>query len=173
MDAIITPDLTADPLEPARARLRARGQRVTAARLAVLQVLLDSPAALSHHDVEARIVAQGEHFDRVTLYRVLEWLVAQGLAHKIAAEDRSWRFSAMRDENHDHPHFHCLNCGAVSCLDTVRPAFVLGLPAGYTIQRAEMTIHGTCPDCSTSLHSIHFTDEKPDVAPNHGDGTRR
>jgi Fur family ferric uptake transcriptional regulator len=148
MGAMITLPLTADSLEPAHERLLASGQRVTAARLAILQVLLDSPCALSHHDVEARIVAKGEHFDRVTLYRVLEWLVAQGLAHKIAAEDRSWRFSAMLDENHEHPHFHCLNCGEVSCLDTVRPAFILGLPAGYTIQRAEITIHGTCPDCS-------------------------
>lgn len=148
MGAMITPPLTADSLEPAHERLLASGQRATAARLAILQVLLDSSRALSHHDVEARIGERGEHFDRVTLYRVLEWLVAQGLAHKVAAEDRSWRFSAMLDGNHEHPHFHCLSCGEVLCLDTLRPAFVLGLPSGYTVQRAEITIQGTCPTCS-------------------------
>jgi Fur family ferric uptake transcriptional regulator len=62
-----------------------------------LQMLLDALCALSHHDVEAGMREIGEHFDRVTLYRVLEWLVVQGLAHKVAAEDRSWRFNAILD----------------------------------------------------------------------------
>ena len=140
--------LTPASSETARQRLLECGQRVTAARLAILQMLLDSPRALSHHDVEARMSEMGERFDRVTLYRVLEWLVAQGLAHKVAAEDRSWRFSAILDENHEHPHFHCLNCGEVLCLDTLHPAFALGLPPGYTMQRVELTIHGACPACS-------------------------
>lgn len=145
---MIPSSLTPTSSETAHERLLASGQRVTAARQAILQMLLDSPRALSHHDVEARIGERGEHFDRVTLYRVLEWLVAQGLAHKIAAEDRSWRFSAILDGNHEHPHFHCLNCGEVLCLDALRPTFVLGLPPGYTVQRAEITIQGTCPSCS-------------------------
>ncbi|MCC9000806.1 MAG: transcriptional repressor [Candidatus Contendobacter sp.] len=146
---MITTLSTPTASETARQRLLNCGQRVTVARLAILQVLLDSPRALSHHDVEARISEIGEHFDRVTLYRVLEWLVVQGLAHKVAAEDRSWRFSAILDGNHEHPHFHCLKCGEVLCLDTLRPAFVFGLPPGYTLQRAELTIHGACPACST------------------------
>ncbi len=74
--------ISPDVRETARQRLQTLGQRVTPARLAVLATLLDSPRALSHHDVEVRIGAKSEHFDRVTLYRVLEWLVAQGLAHK-------------------------------------------------------------------------------------------
>ena len=134
--------------ETARRRLLERGQRVTAARLAILQMLLDALCALSHHDVEAGMREIGEHFDRVTLYRVLEWLVVQGLAHKVAAEDRSWRFNAILDGDHQHPHFHCLKCGEVRCLDTLHPAFVLGLPPGYTLQRAELTLHGACPACS-------------------------
>ena len=134
--------------ETARQRLLECGQRVTAARLAILQMLLDSPRALSHHDVEAGMSEIGGRVDRVTRDRVLEWLVAQGLAHKVAADDRSWRFSAILDGNHQHPHFHCLNCGEVLCLDTLHPAFVLGLPPGYTMQRAELTIHGACPACS-------------------------
>ncbi|MDG4596398.1 MAG: Fur family transcriptional regulator [Candidatus Contendobacter sp.] len=134
--------------ETARQRLQTLGQRVTPARLAVLATLLDSPNALSHHEVAAKVAVSGERCDRVTLYRVLEWLVERGLAHKVAGEDRSWRFGAMLDESHEHPHFRCLCCGKVLCLDTLRPALILGLPTGYTIQRAEITIQGTCPDCS-------------------------
>lgn len=134
--------------QTARQRLLECGQRVTPARLTILQMLLDSPRALSHHDVETRMSEIGERFDRVTLYRVLEWLVGQGLAHKVAADDRSWRFSAILDGNHEHPHFHCLKCGEVLCLETLHPTFVVGLPPGYTLQRAELTIQGMCPACS-------------------------
>lgn len=140
--------ITPSVLEAARQRLVARGQRVTAARLATLSALLASQNALSHHDVEAKLGECDEHFNRVTLYRILEWLVAQGLAHKVAGEDRSWRFSAILDENQEHPHFHCLCCGSVLCLDALRPALILGLPPGYTCQRAELKILGTCPACA-------------------------
>lgn len=140
--------ISPDVRETARQRLQTLGQRVTPARLATLAALLDSSSALSHHAVAAKLGESGEHFDRVTLYRVLEWLVEQGLAHKVAGEDRSWRFGAMLDESHEHPHFRCLRCGKVLCLDTLRPALILGLPSSYTIQRAEITIQGTCPDCS-------------------------
>jgi Fur family ferric uptake transcriptional regulator len=140
--------ISPDVRETARQRLQALGQRVTPTRLAALATLLDAPNALSHHEVAARIAASGERCDRVTLYRVLEWLVERGLAHKMAGEDRSWRFGAMLDENHQHPHFCCLRCGKMLCLDTLRPALILGLPPGYTFQRAEITIQGTCPACS-------------------------
>jgi Fur family ferric uptake transcriptional regulator len=135
-------------LETARQRLVAQGQRVTAARLATLSTLLASPNALSHHDVEVKLGEGDEHFNRVTLYRILEWLVARGLAHKVAREGRSWRFSAILDENQEHPHFHCLCCGCVRCLASLQPALILGLPPGYTYQKAELTILGTCPACA-------------------------
>ena len=133
---------------PARERLREREERVTPARVAILGLLLGAPSALSHQDIADRLLASGEQFDRVTLYRVLDWLVAQKLAHKLAGEDRIWRFNAVTDEQHTHPHFHCVQCDKLSCLDTL-PQALPPLPPGYVLHSADITLRGICPACSS------------------------
>ncbi len=64
--------------------IRAAGERLTSPRSAVLATLLDATEALSHHDVEERL-RDVMSVDRVTVYRVLDWLTGTGLAHRIAA----------------------------------------------------------------------------------------
>ncbi len=130
----------------AEQRLQALGERRTPARQAILALLLDAQNALSHQDVVDRLQQAGEQYDRVTLYRVLDWLVAQKLAHKLAGEDRIWRFNAVSDEQHVHPHFHCIQCGKVSCMATVH-VNITPLPKGYRSVTADTTIQGVCPDC--------------------------
>lgn len=130
----------------ARERLRERNERVTPARVAILDALLQASSALSHQELVEHLLTRGEQFDRVTLYRVLDWLVAQKLAHKLASEDRVWRFNAVTNEQHPHPHFSCEQCGHVSCLDTLQQP-LLPLPTGYTLHRAYLNLHGICPAC--------------------------
>lgn len=128
--------------------LQAAGGRVTQARLAVLEILLDSSAALSHHEVEESIEQRGLEVDRVTLYRVLDWLVERKLAHRIAAADRVWRFNAAdRLQMNEHAHFHCTQCGQIICLNGPDPADVPVLPPGYRRERMEITVHGRCAQC--------------------------
>jgi Fur family ferric uptake transcriptional regulator len=131
----------------AQERLKAVGERQTSARLAVLTLLLDAPNAVTHQDIADQLKNSGEQCDRVTLYRVLDWLVAHRLAHKMAGEDRVWRFNAVLNEQHIHPHFHCVECGKVSCLDSVH-VDITTLPNGYRTVSADTTIQGMCPDCS-------------------------
>lgn len=133
---------------PSLERLRAQGARGTPARVAVLDILLAAPAALTHQEIEHAARDRGLAADRVTLYRVLDWLVAKGLAHKIAGEDRVWRFNAMDQEGHGHAHFHCTGCGQVFCLDALTPSFALALPPGYRFEHAELTLQGLCPRCN-------------------------
>jgi Fur family ferric uptake transcriptional regulator len=133
----------------AQALLVERGARATRARIDVLAVLLVADEALSHHDVERRL-ARGHDIDRVTLYRVLEWLTAQGLAHKVAGDDRIWRFSVAGHADggavHAHAHFACSECGRVICLEEARvPA--IALPAGFRRREIEVTVKGTCDTC--------------------------
>jgi Fur family ferric uptake transcriptional regulator len=131
----------------AKERLQVLGERRTPARQAVFALLLDASNALSHQDIADQLKLTGATFDRVTLYRVLDWLVANRLAHKLAGEDRIWRFNAVRDEQHVHPHFHCTQCGRVSCLDTVH-VDISPLPSGFSLISAETTIQGICLECS-------------------------
>ncbi|MCK9986988.1 MAG: Fur family transcriptional regulator, ferric uptake regulator [Azoarcus sp.] len=137
-----TPDVS-----PAAHLIAARGGRVTRARIAVLEILQDSPRSLNHDDVAARLAADGMPHDRVTLYRTLDWLVEQGLAHRIIGPDRARRFKAGGETRSQHAHFHCDRCGHVLCLESIRPEEQFALPAGYQPERAELVFHGTCADC--------------------------
>ncbi|WP_041645831.1 Fur family transcriptional regulator [Aromatoleum aromaticum] len=131
----------------AAALITACGGRITRTRLAVLGILHDSAHSLSHDDIAAQLLALDVHHDRVTLYRTLDWLVEQGLAHRVSGLDRAWRFNSGGDDAGAHAHFHCDRCGHVVCLESIRPDESLALPAGYRPERAELVFHGTCPDC--------------------------
>ena len=127
--------------------IREAGARVTRPRIGVLTALLAASRALTHHEVEWR-VQRSLSIDRVTVYRVLEWLVANQLAHRIAGDDRIWRFNAMADEHADeHAHFKCNRCGTVTCLDGLAAKPVVKLPAGFRTQRVELTVKGLCAGC--------------------------
>ena len=130
--------------------IREVGARVTQPRISVLKTLLVAPRALTHHEVEQR-VRRSLPVDRVTVYRVLEWLVANRLAHRIAGDDRVWRFNAVADEHADeHAHFKCSDCSRVICLEDVAPPRRVNVPAGFRSQRVEITVKGLCDTCSTA-----------------------
>lgn len=132
------------PSLAAREGLRATGARVTPARVRVLAALLEAGSPQSHHEIEARIP---EPLDRVTLYRVLDWLVAQGLARRAAGEDRVWRFMAGGEVHAGHAHFHCGRCGAVRCLEG-QPVQGVRLPRGFRGESVDLTVRGLCAACS-------------------------
>ncbi|HEX4943267.1 MAG TPA: Fur family transcriptional regulator [Usitatibacteraceae bacterium] len=134
-------------LPAAQVRIRAAGERLTAPRAAVLAALLGSEAALTHHELEGALRADLA-VDRVTVYRVLDWLVAVGLAHRIPGEDRTWRFHANRDRSHGpHAHFTCSRCGKTVCLEDVAVPPRVRLPRGFLPQRVELTVQGLCAAC--------------------------
>ncbi len=151
-------------LEQARDRVRATGARVTGARVKVLAVLMRADEALTHTEVQRRLESGEAHelLDRVTLYRVLEWLVEAGLAHRVSGPDRVWRFSAHGDGGergaHDghgpqHGHFKCRRCERMFCMkaSTRLARTVRGmLPDGFAGDEVELTVLGLCADCAGS-----------------------
>lgn len=131
----------------ARELLSNTAGRITPARLNVLKILLSSDSALSHQDIEQYAQQQGLRFDRVTLYRVLDWLTEQKVVHKVSSTDRNGRYSALRNASQEHAHFHCTECDRIFCLDDLRPVLQNSLPAEYQIEQAELHLQGFCPDC--------------------------
>lgn len=121
--------------------------RNTAAKTSILTILQQSTVALAH----VEILAQVEGIcDRVTAYRVLDRLVAEGLAHKIVPSDGIVRYAACSscthtDHIHNHIHFNCTKCKAVTCLEGIRPAY--NMPQGYQITDANFMLTGLCPNC--------------------------
>jgi Fur family ferric uptake transcriptional regulator len=140
---------------PASTLIAAHGGRVTRTRVAVLDVLLASNHPLTHDEIGATLAGDEFAHDRVTVYRALDWLVAQGIAQRLAGSDRAWRFEAVRADGHRHAHFHCDRCGHVICLENLSPAFAVALPDGYQLDRAELVFHGACAECGRPRVSTH------------------
>ena len=141
----------ASALALARRLVKESGGRNTGARRNVLACLIAAERALSHGEIEAQLA--DTDLDRVTLYRVLEWLVEQSLAHRVgglSGFDRAMRFAFSRPElghAHAHAHFQCVQCGTTMCLDEVAvPA--LSVPAGIELQGIELAAYGFCARCA-------------------------
>ncbi len=152
----------------AQAQLRGLALRVTQARLDVLSLLLRTPRAMSHLEMQEHLPAM----DRVTLYRALDCLAQAGLAHKITGDDRVFRFSVGNEPEvarastrasrggvqHQHGHFQCTRCAQVFCLDqpeakhTLKDQLKTTLAAtslrGFQNHDIEVTIKGWCHRCA-------------------------
>ncbi|OGA53203.1 MAG: hypothetical protein A3G24_25645 [Betaproteobacteria bacterium RIFCSPLOWO2_12_FULL_62_13] len=134
-------------LDRAEEMVRSTDARVTRPRVGVLAALLAARRALTHHEVE-RQVNRALRIDRVTIYRVLEWLTARGLAHRVPGDDRVWRFNAAEQKHaQHHAHFKCNHCGEVICLDKLVAPRGIPLPSGYRSQEIELTVRGLCAGC--------------------------
>lgn len=144
----------------AEAQLREASVRVTAARVKVLAALLDAGSAVTHQHLQDRLHA----LDRVTLYRALDCLTDAGLAHKIAGDDRVFRYGAGAEHggqarSHPHGHFKCTRCARMFCLDddgagdAALRAQLAGmlrraLGDGFESHDIELTVKGRCADCA-------------------------
>ncbi len=127
--------------------IRRTGDRVTNKRIHILSVLLSEQQALTHREIEERVTMKHQ-LDRVTLYRILEWLSKRNLVHKIASDDRVWRFRVNSvSYPHHHAHFKCTCCTKVTCLKETNLDFNALLPDGYRFQEAEITVMGLCAEC--------------------------
>lgn len=138
----------------AEQQIRATGERLTQPRAILLATLLAADHAMSRHDVAAAIAAH-QAIDRVTVYRVLEWLVEVGIAHRIAGDDRVWRFmpnhahgSGKEGVPHQHAHFTCNQCGQTFCLNDAQSRLNFKLPDGFKSSEADVKFRGACAHCS-------------------------
>jgi Fur family ferric uptake transcriptional regulator len=130
-------------------QIRAAGVKVTAGRVRVLDVLQAARQPLCHAELETQLTAGTEApFDRVTLYRVLDSLVACGLALKAVDTRGVFRFSAAgtQRQHEGHVHFRCTDCGGVFCLKAAPPP-PPKLPRGFRLAEVELDVRGTCASC--------------------------
>src|SRR5262245_17344822 len=102
-----------------RSRIRSAGLRSTPARLAVLRALERRTTPATHADLAQELVPLG--FDKATVYRNLIDLTDAGMLARTELGDHVWRFELRRpaSDRHtgEHPHFLCVDCGEVACLD--------------------------------------------------------
>ncbi len=133
-----------------RARIREAGLRCTAARFTVLRHLNETTTPVTHAEVSEALAAHG--FDRATVYRNLTELTEARVLSRVDLGDHTWRFElrGAADHPNDHPHFVCVDCGEVSCLDdvsvTVKPP--RGTRGKAFGKITEVLLKGHCRACS-------------------------
>jgi Fur family transcriptional regulator, zinc uptake regulator len=140
---------TSDVLARAEALAQAQGARMTPVRRRVLEILLEQHKALGAYDVLQRLAAEGFGNQPPVAYRALEFLVDQGLAHRIR---RLNAFAACMHPGEAHaPAFLiCKSCDAVAEAPaaSVRAALDSAAAAlGFTIERSNIEALGLCPAC--------------------------
>ena len=135
--------------EQAEEMIRRRGERMTSGRVRILAMLLAEQRAVTHHEIEERL--RDRHpLNRVTLYRVLEWLNEKGFVHKLVSDNRAWRFriNTHFSRPDPHAHFECIRCTSVICLDDIKAEYDCSLPAGYQLREIDLKIKGLCAACA-------------------------
>ena len=88
----------------------------------MLQHLVDHHGPKTHAEVCDALADRG--FDKATIYRNLTELTDAGMLARVELGDHVWRFELRRQDGaggheESHPHFVCISCGEVSCLDDV------------------------------------------------------
>lgn len=145
------PDLRHTGVLNAQRRLREAGLRVTAPRVAVLEVLASSSGHPPVGDVALRARLRLGTLSIQGAYDVLNALADAGLAQRIELPGQPARFEARTGDNHHH--VVCRACGAVRDVDCVHGAApCLDAPdlGGFEVDEAEITYRGLCPDCQSS-----------------------
>ena len=135
-------------IQTLRAMIRGAGLRITPSRLAVLALLRESDAPLSHGEVVKRI--SSEQWDPATLYRNLTDFVEAKLARRTELGDHVWRFELAPDDHPtDHPHFVCTKCGAIECLADSQLLFTqVKSPRAIRRREIEVQVRGRCDVCA-------------------------
>ena len=130
--------------------IRATGVKVTPGRVRVLELLSSADRPLSHADIDAAL--SDLPMNRVTLYRVLDSLVANSLALKAVDTQGVFHYSgtAAQGRHSSHIHFHCIACGGMYCLDA-KPPTPPKLPRGFVLGEVTFNLRGRCKSCAARL----------------------
>jgi len=127
--------------------LRGAALRVTRPRLAVLAAVHAHP----HADTDSIFDAVRQELPKVSqqaVYDVLRALSAAGLVRRIQPAGSVARYEARVGDNHHH--VVCRSCGVIADVDCAvgtTPCLSASDDQGFSIDEAEVTYWGVCPDC--------------------------
>ena len=139
-----------DGMAAAEAHCSAGNIRFTPVRRKVLEILLQGHRALGAYAILDRLRDAGFGSQPPVAYRALEFLVANGLAHRV---ERLNAFIACShpDETHAPAFMICRLCDAVAETQSTPASGALGAAAratGFQIERTVMEAEGVCPACA-------------------------
>jgi Fur family transcriptional regulator, ferric uptake regulator len=135
-------------VDRATALLRARGDRMTGPRRAVLAALSARRTHLTADQVVSAVAEQDPTVHRASVYRTLETLTELGVVQHVHVGHGTTTYHLAGDE--PHLHAQCEECGAVidlpgSVLDDV--AVEVRRRYGFVLDPSHVALSGTCGAC--------------------------
>lgn len=133
---------------------RERVTRLTPQRRRVLQLVWSSHRPIGAYAILDRLRLEGLGAAPPTVYRALEFLLGQGLIHRI--ESLNAYAGCVRPEvDHAGQFLVCRQCGCVGELCDDRIARELAESAarcGFQVERQSIELSGLCPHCQRRPH---------------------
>ena len=139
---------TGSLLDEVRARLNARGERMTKPRLAVLGVLVEDGRHLSAEEVVSAVAERDPAVHRATVYRTLDALADLGVVQHVHLSHGATAYHLVRDSS--HLHLQCTRCRSIQDVPLDALAAVAGSIAsryGFEVDVGHVALSGTCAGC--------------------------
>lgn len=144
-------------LNTAHALCESRGKRLTPIRRKVLEILLQQGRSVKAYELLELIRDVQQGAAPPTVYRALDFLVEEGLVHRLDAIN-AW--TACHDVGGD-PHdllVVCTHCGSVAELSD--PGLTRRLEekvaqAGFRLSGHETELRGLCSACDCDRHDVY------------------
>jgi Fur family zinc uptake transcriptional regulator len=131
---------------------RDRGSRLTDLRRTVLRIVWESHSPIAAYDILDRLREAGRRAAPVTVYRTLDFLMANRLVHRLASRN-AYLGCDCPEESHGAQFFICRACGVAGEVhDTAITAAIARSAAetGFRVEAPVVEITGLCPGCDPS-----------------------
>ncbi len=133
--------------------LRAKGFRITRARSTMVRILSDSPSPLGAPEMARLMKELGSSVNKTTIYRELEFLMAQALITEVLVGDGMRRYELMPEGRHHHHHLVCNECSAVECVEVERcveeDVRAIEKKSDFKVTDHSLKFFGLCAKCRT------------------------
>ena len=142
----------ADAIAHAEKICEARAQKFTLIRRQVLHALLTSHRPLGAYEVIDELAKQIARPAPITVYRALDFLMENGLVHRIESRNAFLACAHDHDAAAMVAFLICDRCGSVGEIPATRVAQSLTHAArttGFTPKLSVVEITGTCAHCQT------------------------
>lgn len=128
-----------------------RGVRLTALRRRVLELVWNSHQPVGAYDLLGELARGGRRAAPPTVYRALQFLLDQGLVHRIESRN-AFIGCAHPEDRHVVEIMLCSQCGRAAELPDDRIASAVRAAAkrlGFEVQRQTIEVTGLCAECRT------------------------
>ncbi len=123
-------------------------ERSTRQRDAIKSVIDSAQRPLSPQEILESAKAQVAGLGMATVYRNLKSLVESSSLVVVSLPGESARYESAGHKHHHH--FHCTGCNKVFDVHQCLGKMLNLAPAGFTVERHELTLYGTCAQCANS-----------------------